>query len=75
MKKKTQELVNDVRAELRFKLDEWLGNDYPDEGTEDYDTWQRRLSTINNIKNVEDIYAYAAEFEQDEDTFLGTWGL
>jgi len=73
--KKKQELINEIRANLQFELDEWLGNDYPDEGTEDYDLWQRKLSSINNIDNIEDIYAYAAEFVSDENTFLEKWCL
>ena len=75
MKKSEQEMINEICANLQHELDEWVGNHYPDEGTEDFDRWQRRLNAINEIENVEDIYAYAAEFVSDEDAFFEKWGL
>ena len=68
-------LIAEVRGYLRSVLDEWLGNDYPQEGTEDHQTWQTKLQAIQQIETVEDVLAYAAQFERDEEEFLSKWGL
>lgn len=58
-----------------MSLDDWLGNDYPEVGSEDYETWQAKQNAIDRIECVEDIAAYAARFEADEDGFLASWNL
>ncbi len=70
-----QALINEIRQYLQASLDEWLGNDFPDDGSDDYETWQARQSAIKKIATLEDIAAYAAQFERDEEEFLARWGL
>lgn len=75
MDKQDDSLIREIRRSLMAELEEWLGFDYPDEGTEDYDQWQNRLRAIKNLKILEDVYSYAAEFVRDESKFLERWGL
>lgn len=70
-----KELITDIKNHLQYSLDEWLGNHYPDSGTEDYEIWKARQKAIDGIKSAEDVQAYAAQFENDEDAFLKGWGL
>ena len=70
-----QDLVREIKESLSAKLDEWLGFDIPEEGTEDYDVWQARLATIEAIESVEDVIAYAEGYVGDTDEFLRRWGL
>lgn len=50
-----QTSVEDIKSELLGELDEWLGFDIPDEGTEDYAYWQERLHAINAIETLDDV--------------------
>ena len=70
-----KELISKIKEHLHDSLDEWLGNDYPDEGTEDFDLWKRRERAIDSIETVSDLQPYAAEFERHEEEFLECWGL
>jgi HEPN domain-containing protein len=70
-----KELIKNIKNHLQYSLDEWLGNDYPDAGTEDYEIWKARQKAIDLIKSAEDVRAYAAQFERDEDEFMISWGL
>ena len=70
-----QDLVREIKESLSAKLDEWLGFDIPEEGTEDYEVWQERLAAIEAIERVEDVIAYAEGYLGDSDEFLLRWGL
>jgi HEPN domain-containing protein len=70
-----KEIISNIRNHLQFSLDEWIGNHYPATGTEDYETWQARQKAIDLIKCPEDVRDYAAQFENDEDEFMASWGL
>ncbi|MCX7196551.1 MAG: hypothetical protein NTW37_00735 [Proteobacteria bacterium] len=73
----TQEskLVEQIKADLLSRLEEWLGSDIPDEGTEDYDTWQYKLEEIEAIESVSDVIEYAESSLPDSEAFLHEWGL
>ena len=75
MKAKDAELVEEIKAGLLDELSEWLGFDIPGEGTDDYQTWQKRLKGIKRIRTMDDVLVYAAEFVADEDAFFEKWGL
>ena len=67
--------VAEIKAGLLEELNEWLGVHIPEKGTDDYETWQKRLKGINRIRNMDDVLVYAAEFVADEDAFFEKWGL
>ena len=73
----TQEskLVEQIKADLLSRLEEWLGSDIPDEGTENYDTWQYKLEEIVAIESVSDVIEYAESSLPDSEAFLQEWGL
>ena len=55
-----------LKIYLLAELDEWLGFDIPEEGDEDYDTWQFRLQTIEDIKSTQDVRDYLSGLGRDE---------
>ena len=57
------------------KSDRLLGFDLPDEGTEDYETWQSRAQELEGIESIEDVLGYAESYVPDLDSFLAEWGL
>ena len=75
MNKKEAKLVSEIKDSLFAALDEWIGNDIPDEGTEDYETWQERFSAIEGIESIDDVITYAEEYVSDSDEFFREWGL
>lgn len=50
----------DVLAEcildLHSQLQEWLGFDVPAEGTEDHEIWQIKISLIEQVETISDVY-------------------
>jgi hypothetical protein len=42
--------------DLKNQVQEWLGFDIPDEGTEDYEIWQMKISLIEQIESISDVY-------------------
>lgn len=68
-------LVEEIKATLLSELDEWLGFDVPDEGSEDYKTWVGKSEAINQISSIEDVISYAEKYVSNSEEFLGKWGL
>jgi len=68
-------LIENIREDLIFRLDEWLGMSIPDEDDEDYEIWQERLEEIHSIKTIEDILSYVEAHLPDSDEFIKKWGL
>lgn len=64
-----------MKAELLSQLDEWLGFDIPEEGTEDYDTWQSRQMDIENIRSFADVYNYLDGDEKRVKDFFENFGI
>ncbi|MBY0436618.1 MAG: hypothetical protein K2W80_00400 [Burkholderiales bacterium] len=73
----TQEskLVEQIKADLLSRVEEWLGSDIPDEGTDDYDTWQSKLEEIEAIESVSDVIEYAESSLSDSEEFLQEWAI
>lgn len=42
--------------DLNNQVQEWLGFDIPADGTEDYEIWQMKISLIEQIENISDVY-------------------
>lgn len=47
-------LVELIRGHLSEALQEWIGHDIPDEGTEDYDLWLSKQADIDEIVTLDD---------------------
>ena len=43
-------------SDLNSQLQEWLGSDIPTEGTEDYEIWQLKISLIEQVESISDVY-------------------
>ncbi|MEQ1634639.1 MAG: hypothetical protein ABL997_19835 [Planctomycetota bacterium] len=68
-------LVAEIKERFLAELDQWIGIDIPDEGTDDYDTWQSRLEQIEAIEAMVDVLEYAESYAPDMDEFLEEWDL
>lgn len=66
-------LVAKIKERFLAELDQWIGIDIPDEGTDDYDTWQSRLEQIEAIETIEDVHEYAESIGLDMDEFIAEW--
>jgi hypothetical protein len=42
--------------DLNNQVQEWLGFDIPSEGTEDYEMWQMKISLIEQVESISDVY-------------------
>ncbi len=59
-----------MKRDLFARVDEWIGMDVPDEGTEDYESWQSKLVEIHSIENIHDVVDYVESEGFDLDDFL-----
>ena len=59
--------ISSIKAALIAQLDEWLGIDLPDEGTEDYDIWQCRRAAIEQVSSVDEAKEYLAGIGMDDE--------
>lgn len=69
------QLIEDLKQHFLDGLSEWLGSDIPEEGDEDYDTWQSRLEQIERINTLDDALEYAEAYVGDLEEFRRSWGL
>jgi hypothetical protein len=51
------DLLAECILDLHSQLQEWLGFDIPTEGTEDYETWRMKISLIEQVKSISDVYS------------------
>lgn len=51
------DVLDECISDLNSQLQEWLGFDIPAEGTEDYDIWQMKISLIEQVKSISDVYS------------------
>lgn len=66
------DVVEAMKAELFSQLNDWLGFDIPEEGTEDYDAWVSRQLAIKDIQDFSDVYDYlGGDDERAQDFFEG----
>ena len=50
------DLLAECISDLNSQLQEWLGFDIPTEGTEDYEMWQMKISLIEQVESISDVY-------------------
>lgn len=66
-----KEIIERMKSDLLKQVDEWVGMHRPVEGSEDYETWQWKLDTINSIKTIDDVIEYVeCNFLDINDFFL-----
>lgn len=70
-----KEVIKKMKAELQSQLDEWLGFDIPEEGSEDYDTWQSRQMDIEDIQSFADVFDYLDGDEERATEFFESFGI
>ena len=62
----TKQQLEDCLSAIDSIIEEWLGSDIPDEGTEDYEKWQIMSLDRDDIKNGEHV-EYWIEMHADRD--------
>ena len=67
--------LEEMNSQLHFELSEWLGSDIPEEGSEDYETWQSRANEIDDIKSYGDVYQYLRWEDEKAEEFFGMFGI
>lgn len=50
--------IDAMRQVFQREVEEWLGYDIPDEGSEDYDRWQCMLMDIEDIRDIGHVREY-----------------
>ena len=66
-----KEIIERMKSDLLKQVDEWVGMHRPVEGSEDYETWQWKLDTINSIETIDDVIEYVeCNFLDINDFFL-----
>jgi len=50
--------VKSMRSSLQARVDEWVGSDIPNRGTEDYTRWMLKLQDVEDVASVEDVIEY-----------------
>ncbi|MEW8441914.1 MAG: hypothetical protein AB2689_27520 [Candidatus Thiodiazotropha taylori] len=68
------DILDEMKQALRSQLDEWLSFDIPEENDDDYQVWQSRLSEIEAIESVSDVYHYLGDDERALE-FLSEFGI
>ncbi len=58
------DLLRWVKECLMSEVEEWLGQDIPSEGEEDYETWMSKVAEIEALESIEDLIGY---FDGDEE--------
>jgi hypothetical protein len=53
-----KEIIERMKSDLLKQVDEWVGAHIPVEGSEDYETWQTKLDSINAIQTIDDVIEY-----------------
>lgn len=68
-------VIEKMKAELLSQLNEWLGFDIPEEGTDDYSTWKSRQLEIEGIQNFSDVYDYLNTDDESAREFFEGFGI
>lgn len=69
------DLITKMKSELHKQLADWLNFDLPEEGTEDYSTWQSHAMEIDDIRSFSDIYDYLGGDDDRADEFFSMFGI
>lgn len=78
VKEVTDDTLSEMKGGLQYLVEEWLGNDIPDEGTEDYERWQMMLVDIDDVGSVADAIEFLEALGRDDEgvnEFLTMYGL
>ncbi|NWF37278.1 hypothetical protein [Mariprofundus sp. KV] len=67
--------LSKMKHHLHSIIDEWLGNDIPEEGTEDFNRWQSMESELNSIASLTDVVDYLNNQDYDVKEFLEEFGI
>ena len=62
--------IERMKQHLRSRVEEWLGNDIPIEGTEDYAKWESRNDEIEGIESINDVITYLDSEGMNPDDFF-----
>lgn len=74
----SDEIIKSMKSSLKVRVDEWVGFDIPNEGTEDYERWQSMLLDIEDVDNINGVREYLESNGMGEfDDFLicGEWDI
>jgi len=58
MGKARNDFVDRMRDHFMARIDEWLGFDIPEEGTEDHDMWMSKIAEVEQIQSLQDVITY-----------------
>jgi hypothetical protein len=53
--------IAEVSSILTSEIDEWLGFHVPDEGTEDYEQWQAKVSEAADLTDIYGVIDYLSD--------------
>ena len=67
--------IEAMKDQLLGELNEWLGFDIPEEGSEDYETWKSREQEIEAIEDLSDIYYYLGGDDERAKDFFEQFGI
>lgn len=70
MARNREQVIGAMKDALNSRIDEWVGMDIPDEGTEDYESWQSKLAEIDAIESIHDVIDYLESEGIDADDFF-----
>ena len=63
-------MLEEMKRVLYEQVNEWLGQDIPDEDDDDFGRWQSMLEEINAIESLKDVVNYLESEGRDVDEFL-----
>jgi len=65
-----QRAIDSMKRDLLARVNEWVGTDYPSEGSEDFDAWKAKLAEIDHIECVQDVVDYVEGEHFDVNSFF-----
>jgi hypothetical protein len=69
------EVIAAMKRALEERIEEWLGFDIPDEGTEDYERWQNMVAEVAAIESIDDVISYVESIGVEVEAFLEDFDL
>lgn len=67
--------IDRLRASCQQRVEEWLGNDVPEEGGEDYDRWRVMTAEVEAIECLQDALDFIGGDENDAREYLERCGI
>jgi hypothetical protein len=62
--------IEKIRRALEYRIEEWVGFDTPNAGSEDYDQWLGMIQEVNDIVSIADVMSYLESNNIDTDDFF-----